>query len=166
MQRNVFSSFSFTNDFIENSIFDYVYFFNTCKLFNAADFLPFNLKENQKAAGELPDKGEIKADRELEIELNGGTLMVPADGVLDLNVNLHRRGNKWWALTPPAVPQLECIITAARDSPLVHKKLRRQDWEPISPQSHSSCSPVAVKTNTYCFVTVSTADQHARKQWC
>lgn len=94
MQRNVFSSFSFTNDFIENSIFDYVYFFNTCKLFNAADFLPFNLKENQKAAGELPDKGEIKADRELEIELNGGTLMVPADGVLDLNVNLHRRGNK------------------------------------------------------------------------
>ena len=138
--------------------------FHPCLYINF--LLSFNLEENQKAAGELPDKGEIKADRELEIELNGGTLMVPADGVLDLNVNLHRRGNKWWAVTPPAVPQFECIITAAHDSPLVHKKLRHRDWEPISPQSHSSCSPVAVKTNTYCFVTVSTADQHARKQWC
>lgn len=66
--------------------------FHPCLYINF--LLSFNLEENQKAAGELPDKGEIKADRELEIELNGGTLMVPADGVLDLNVNLHRRGNK------------------------------------------------------------------------
>lgn len=39
----------------------------------------------------LPDKGEIKADRELEVQLDCGTLVVSADGVLDLNVNLQRR---------------------------------------------------------------------------
>lgn len=40
---------------------------------------------------ELPDKGEIKADGELEIKLNCGTLMVPTDGVFDLNVDLHTK---------------------------------------------------------------------------
>lgn len=39
----------------------------------------------------LPDKGEIKADRELEVQLDCGTLVISADGVLDLNVNLQRR---------------------------------------------------------------------------
>lgn len=43
---------------------------------------------------ELPDKSEIKADRELEVELNRGTLMVPANGILDLNVNLQRRNQR------------------------------------------------------------------------
>lgn len=40
---------------------------------------------------DLPDKGEIKADWELEIELDCGALMVSADGILDLNVDLRRR---------------------------------------------------------------------------
>lgn len=40
---------------------------------------------------DLPDKGEIEADWELEIELDCGALMVSADGVLDLNVDLRRR---------------------------------------------------------------------------
>ncbi len=47
-------------------------------------------KNHEKADGELPDKREIKADRELEVKLNRGTLMVPTDGILDLNVNLQR----------------------------------------------------------------------------
>lgn len=48
------------------------------------------LKNVSKAVEELPDKGEIEADRKLEIKLNCGTLMVPTDGILDLNVNLQR----------------------------------------------------------------------------
>lgn len=51
--------------------------------------LPFYL--NKKIIAALPDKGEIKADRELEIKLNRGTLMVPADGILDLNVDLQKK---------------------------------------------------------------------------
>lgn len=39
---------------------------------------------------DLPDEGEIKADRELEVKLDCGALMVSADGVLDLNVDLRR----------------------------------------------------------------------------
>lgn len=40
---------------------------------------------------DVPDKGEIEADGQLEIQLDGGTLVVPADGILDLNVNLQGR---------------------------------------------------------------------------
>lgn len=52
--------------------------------------LPFYFKMLIKAAVELPDVGEVEADRQLEVQLNCGTLMVAADGILDLNVNLHR----------------------------------------------------------------------------
>lgn len=44
----------------------------------------------------LPDKGEIKTDWKLEIKLNCGTLMVPTDGILDLNVDLQRRDKNDW----------------------------------------------------------------------
>lgn len=40
----------------------------------------------------LPDKGEVKADWQLEIKLYCGTLVVSTDGVLDLNVNLQTKG--------------------------------------------------------------------------
>jgi len=63
--------------------------------------------------------------------------------------------------SPPAVSQWKHIITATHSSPLVHKKLHHRGSESISPQIHSSCSPVAGKTNNYCLVTISKADQHA-----
>ena len=34
------------------------------------------------------DVGEIESDRELEIKLNRGTLVVSTNGIIDLNVNL------------------------------------------------------------------------------
>lgn len=40
------------------------------------------------------------------------------------------------------------ITAVSHDSPLVHKTLHRLGSEPISPQSRSSCSQVAVKANT------------------
>lgn len=40
---------------------------------------------------ESPDKGQIKADWELEIQLDCGALMVPTNGILDLNVDLHKK---------------------------------------------------------------------------
>lgn len=49
---------------------------------------------------------------------------------------------------PLAVLWLKCNFTASHYLPLVHKTLHHRGWEPISPRTHSSCSPVAVKTNT------------------
>lgn len=102
-----------------------------------------NLNKNTKEC--WPNKGEVEADRQLEIQLNGGTLMVPANGILDLNVDLC------WEVR--AMKRLmfggsNSITAVSHDSPLVHKTLHRLGWEPISPQSRSSCSQVAVKTNT------------------
>lgn len=34
------------------------------------------------------DEGEVEADGQLEVQLDGCTLVVPPDGILDLNVNL------------------------------------------------------------------------------
>lgn len=39
----------------------------------------------------LPDKGEVKSDWQLEVKLNRSTLVVAANGILNLNVNLKNR---------------------------------------------------------------------------
>lgn len=40
--------------------------------------------------GDSPHKGQVKADRQLEVQLNGGTLVVASDGISDLNINLQQ----------------------------------------------------------------------------
>lgn len=49
------------------------------------------LSDRLDEVGGKPDEGEVKADGELEVQLDGGALVVAADGVLDLNVDLQRR---------------------------------------------------------------------------
>jgi len=51
------------------------------------------------------DVGEIESDRELEIKLNSGTLVVSTNGIIDLNVDL-------WSI--------ECSITRV-ENPLLSK---------------------------------------------
>lgn len=69
-------------------------------------FFFFYLNKNAKEC--WPNKGEVEANRQLEIQLNGGTLMVPANGILDLNVNLYGRKERWhaWCLGVPTVSPL------------------------------------------------------------
>lgn len=57
---------------------------------------------NKKEAGTLPDKSEIETDRQLEIKLNCGTLVVSPDGIFDLNIDLEREDTD--VRNPPAVP--------------------------------------------------------------
>lgn len=48
----------------------------------------------KERGGQLPDEGQIEADWQLEIQLNGCTLMVSTNGVLDLNVDLWIKDRK------------------------------------------------------------------------
>lgn len=75
--------------------------------------------------------------------------MVPTNGILDLNVDLQGRDtdDRQWPSGYFTEVFWKCIMVTSHDLPLVHKKLHHQGWEPISHQSPSSCSPVAVKTN-------------------
>lgn len=43
-----------------------------------------------------PDEGKVKPDGQLEVQLDGGTLVVAADGVFYLYVNLQ---SKHWVMT-------------------------------------------------------------------
>lgn len=42
---------------------------------------------------DVPNEGEVETDGQLEVQLDGGTLVVPADGILDLDVNLGGDGD-------------------------------------------------------------------------
>ncbi len=39
----------------------------------------------------IPHKCKIEANRQLEVQLNGGTLVIPADGIFYLNINLNHK---------------------------------------------------------------------------
>lgn len=39
--------------------------------------------------GDSPHKGQIEADGQLEVQLNGCTLVVTSNSIFDLNVNLQ-----------------------------------------------------------------------------
>lgn len=41
-----------------------------------------------------PHKGQVKAKRQLEVQLNGCTLVVPSDGIFDFNINLQQHTKK------------------------------------------------------------------------
>lgn len=40
--------------------------------------------------GDSPNKGQVEADGQLEVQLNGRTLMVASNCIFDLNVNLKK----------------------------------------------------------------------------
>lgn len=96
------------------------------------------------AAAELPDEGEVEADRELEVQLDGGTLVVAADGVLDLDVDLGRNDRTVSGGGGAIGPFHGFKQQRQRVSPSARRTRRRRGSAPISPRSHSSCSPVAV----------------------
>lgn len=51
--------------------------------------------------GPSPLVGEVEAKRHLEVQLNGGTLVVSPQSVLDLNVHLQRRTKHQQGKTEP-----------------------------------------------------------------
>lgn len=41
-------------------------------------------------SGDSPHKGQVKAKRQLEVQLDGCTLVVPSDGIFDFNIDLQQ----------------------------------------------------------------------------
>lgn len=92
-----------------------------------------------------PHKGQVEADWQLEVQLNGCTLVVTTNCIFDLNVNLQRHTNNY------SVVQTfrELLILAGNTKkliwPWVHKRPHLQGSVSMAPQTHSGCSPIAVE---------------------
>lgn len=52
--------------------------------------------------GDSPDKGQVEADGQLEVQLNGRTLVVTAYSIFDLDVDLQQQEKNYSAVWTPA----------------------------------------------------------------
>lgn len=105
--------------------------------------------------GDSPHKGQVEANRQLEVELNGCTLVVTSNCIFDLNVNLQQRKKKIiiQVFQDLRVKLTLCFAESIKNmlQPWDHKKPRLQGWVSMAPQTHSGCFQVAVKHIAFYF---------------
>lgn len=55
-----------------------------------------------------PHKGQVEADRQLEVQLNGCTLVVTSNGIFDFNINLQQHTKKAHEPFPDLMQSTTC----------------------------------------------------------